>query len=131
MSSLNSTEIASFRNRLRERQHQLRILIDEEIVRHDREDYKEILGRVRDSGDDAVADVIADLNIAGLKRELEEFGDITAALQRILSGSYGICTECGADIEKARLDAYPAAPRCLTCQKQYEATYASKPTPTI
>jgi RNA polymerase-binding transcription factor DksA len=109
----------------------LRVLIDEEIIRQEREDYKEILGQVRDSGDDAVVDVIADLNIAGLTRELEEFGDITAALQRIQSGSYGVCTDCGAGIEKARLDAYPAAPRCLTCQEHYEATYATKPIPTI
>lgn len=34
------------------------------------------------------------------------------------------CDDCGHDIPAARLEAYPAAIRCVTCQGLYERTHA-------
>jgi RNA polymerase-binding transcription factor DksA len=42
---------------------------------------------------------------------------IRAALARIASGDYGICTHCGAEIGKARLDALPWTPYCRDCAR--------------
>ncbi len=39
--------------------------------------------------------------------------DVTTALQRVADGSYGVCTACGAPIEKKRLEALPSARTCL------------------
>ncbi|SHG08647.1 TraR/DksA C4-type zinc finger protein [Ornithinibacillus halophilus] len=44
------------------------------------------------------------------EKELEE---INAALHAIDEGTYGICTECGADIPFERLEAIPTTDRCI------------------
>jgi len=44
-----------------------------------------------------------------------EIAKITAALHRMDSGEFGICTECGLPIEAGRLNAYPYADECIEC----------------
>lgn len=44
-----------------------------------------------------------------------EIAKISAALQRMDSGEYGNCTECGMPIESGRLEAYPYADECIEC----------------
>ena len=50
----------------------------------------------------------------------EQLTAIDAALERIAAGSYGECTDCGADIGTARLHVAPEAARCLGCQEKAE-----------
>ena len=125
--SVTKTQINEFRRRLQERQDVLRGVVDEEVMHSERESYEDLVGRVRDSGDDAFVDVVADLNIATLGRELEEFSDVQDALQRISQGTFGECLDCGGEIQVNRLTAYPTAKRCLRCQRRHEGTYAGKP----
>jgi len=40
---------------------------------------------------------------------------VTAALERIADGSYGICENCGEKIGLARLEIVPEATRCVDC----------------
>jgi RNA polymerase-binding transcription factor DksA len=40
---------------------------------------------------------------------------IERALERAAKGTYGICSICGADIEKERLAAYLSAETCMDC----------------
>ncbi|NLC31379.1 MAG: TraR/DksA family transcriptional regulator, partial [Candidatus Moranbacteria bacterium] len=40
---------------------------------------------------------------------------INNALEKIKDGKYGACEECGADIALGRLEANPAARRCMQC----------------
>ncbi len=49
------------------------------------------------------------------KTEVQEIHRIEAALQRIAEGTYGICDECGADIDPKRLKALPTASKCISC----------------
>jgi DnaK suppressor protein len=70
--------------------------------------------------DDAVADTAAQMDVAMVIRESRELQEIEAALSRIADGSYGICSDCGEEIGQARLQAYPAAVRCLPCQEKSE-----------
>ncbi len=44
-----------------------------------------------------------------------EARQISLALARIDNGTYGTCTNCGATIALARLEAEPAATRCIAC----------------
>jgi RNA polymerase-binding protein DksA len=46
--------------------------------------------------------------------------EIDAALQRIESGTYGICTNCGKEIPVQRLEASPAASLCIDCKRLAE-----------
>jgi DnaK suppressor protein len=45
---------------------------------------------------------------------------IRAALKRIDDGTYGTCTDCGAQISEARLTVRPEAARCVECQAKAE-----------
>lgn len=45
----------------------------------------------------------------------EELAKISAALQRLDSGDYGICVECGLPIKQGRLEVHPYADECIDC----------------
>ena len=45
----------------------------------------------------------------------QEIQQIGQALKRIAEGTYGVCTQCGADIDPKRLKALPNATRCISC----------------
>ncbi len=47
-------------------------------------------------------------------------GQIDAALRRLDDGSYGRCTDCGAEIPHERLEAYPWASLCIDCKRAAE-----------
>jgi RNA polymerase-binding transcription factor DksA len=44
---------------------------------------------------------------------------VEKALDRIQSGEYGVCLDCGDPISRARLTAIPWAIRCITCQERF------------
>ncbi len=44
-----------------------------------------------------------------------ELSLIAKALDQIKQGAYGDCMDCGKQIPKARLEAYPFAERCIDC----------------
>lgn len=46
----------------------------------------------------------------------EALAEIEAALARLDDGTYGKCVACGEEISTERLDALPAAARCIDCQ---------------
>jgi DnaK suppressor protein len=82
-------------------------------------------------GDWASADAQHDLAVALEERELAELNAIGAALQRVADGSYGTCSDCGADIPPARLHAAPTALRCIGCQSQVETAHGGVRTPSL
>jgi len=53
-----------------------------------------------------------------LERLLEKVED---ALERFEEGSYGLCEQCGKEIDPARLKALPYATLCLSCQQRRES----------
>lgn len=78
-----------------------------------------------------MADVVADLNLAIVDRQVHEMRDIEAAKRRIKAGDYGVCVDCGAGIGFDRLMAYPTAKRCIVCQRQHERIYAGQARPSL
>lgn len=53
-----------------------------------------------------------------LEARLREIND---AQDRLMSGSYGHCSDCRVEIDSRRLAADPAASLCVTCRKSVEA----------
>lgn len=54
-----------------------------------------------------------------LERELRaHIAEINEALQRIETGSYGVCVSCGNPIGEARLKIKPAALYCMACEEK-------------
>jgi RNA polymerase-binding transcription factor DksA len=43
--------------------------------------------------------------------------EVTAALGRVESGKFGLCTRCGKKIADARLKAIPYARQCMACER--------------
>jgi DnaK suppressor protein len=56
----------------------------------------------------------------------EELRQVQIAQERLESGEYGKCVDCGKDIPAARLEAVPEAVRCIEDQARYEATLRAR-----
>jgi DnaK suppressor protein len=72
--------------------------------------------------DDAVADLLTEMEIATLSNKLSQLRELLRARKRIDDKRYGFCIECGSTIPKARLAAHPTAERCIGCQRKLETT---------
>ncbi|HKL64232.1 MAG TPA: TraR/DksA family transcriptional regulator [Woeseiaceae bacterium] len=105
---------------LQERSQALRRDIQRELEKADAEHYEELAGRVSDSGEKAVADLLVDLDLAEITRDVEELREVEGALLRIARGTWGYCVDCGGEIESERLAVLPSASRCLGCQQRAE-----------
>jgi DnaK suppressor protein len=114
------------RNVLERRRHALREEVREQLQGSGDERVVGLRNRLDETDDWAVADSLAELDLAGLRHTLGELSDVDAALARMSGGTYGRCVDCDDPIVLARLAAYPTAPRCIECQEAYEARLATR-----
>lgn len=128
MNTIDASQLSRFRVRLRERAGSLREEIRQTLLRCDQEQYAALVERARDLEDDAVADLLVDINLAEIDRDVVELRQVESALQRIAGAAYGRCEDCGELIEIKRLDANPAAECCLNCQAARERLRVRTPT---
>ena len=84
MTSLSETQIAEFKQLLRHRVDELRQLVHDALLRADDERYNALATQVHDAGEESVADLLSDVNLAVVDRELRELAQVEAALQRKL-----------------------------------------------
>ncbi|MER7052974.1 MULTISPECIES: TraR/DksA C4-type zinc finger protein [unclassified Streptomyces] len=92
---------------------------------------RSLQGMMRDSGDGA-GDDEADTGSKNITREHELALAATArevltqterALERLDTGTYGLCENCGNPIGKARMQAFPRATLCVECKQKQERRY--------
>ena len=121
---LTEKQLHEMQKRLKDRFYALREEVRLELLNSGEQSYIELAGKVHDLEEESVADVLYDLQLASMDRHIEEIRDIDAALMRIADRSYGTCSDCGAEIDEKRLQAYPTARRCIDCQTLHEKTYA-------
>lgn len=108
-----------------------------EVLRKRREGLLDVLNRdlgeltsvepqlVGDSADAAV-DTERDSIYSQLASvESRELAAINDALERMKTGDYGVCENCGSDIPVARLQALPYASMCVACQREAELERAA------
>ncbi len=123
MSHLTDEQLTSLKQRLESERQQLRNDIRDELLRTDEEQYADLAGQVHDSAEESVADLLSDLNTAMLGQSIKALREVEAAQERMKEGWYGRCEECQEEIPYERLDAYPAARRCMLHQEQYEKSH--------
>lgn len=82
---------------------------------------------VQDDAEHAEERIRRAMTHADEERDIEELRQIEAAKERMARGDYGRCVDCDAEIPLARLQAQPAAERCMRCQEAYERTHPAKP----
>ena len=128
---LTEKQTQTLRGMIEERRAALLAELREDATRTREQPYAEHAGSAPDAGDESVATLFADLEQADVTRDLDEFRAIEAARQRLQDGAYGICSDCGTDIEFPRLKAFPAALRCVQCQERHEKTYGGEPKPSL
>jgi RNA polymerase-binding protein DksA len=131
MPDLTSQQLSQLSRALDSRQQALLEEVRTELERSGEQHYIDLAGRVTDSGDQAVADMLADLDAEIIDRQVKELRDIDAAKERLRTGRYGDCTDCGQEVGFERLCAYPTAKRCIQCQSQREKGYAHGGTPRL
>jgi RNA polymerase-binding transcription factor DksA len=100
-------------DREREVDHRLaRLRDDEASLRHDRAD------ATADDEHDPEGSTLSGewAQVDALRRGAEaERDEIRAARERVASGTFGVCENCGRPIADARLEARPFARRCIAC----------------
>jgi RNA polymerase-binding transcription factor DksA len=85
----------------------------EEALREDVHSPGELSNVPTHNADHAAEGVDEEIAIA--HNEERMLADVEAALGRIEAGTFGRCTQCGREIEAARLKAIPYTPRCIAC----------------
>lgn len=117
---MQTEDVAALQGRLIEELEQLKKEINEELSRDDLSRYTSVIDAVRDRGEESVADLYSDLELHLIERHVERLGIVESALQRISDKVYGTCIDCSLPVNKLRLEADPAVPRCVSCQTKVE-----------
>lgn len=125
--SLTKEQITLFAQRIDARKNLLLDEIRHVLARSRNEYYVDLIGGAGDSGDAAAASLLRDITEAEVIRDIGEVRDIAAAEDRIAAGTYGLCTDCEEPVRYKRLDAYPTAKRCFSCQVIRERLLAPSP----
>jgi RNA polymerase-binding protein DksA len=124
--NLQKKQLESLQAAMRARQTQLREEIRQALIKSDSEHYLQIADSVRELEDESFADLIVDVGLAEIDRDLDELRAIDAALLRVADGSYGVCEACDRPIDLKRLNLTPQALRCIECQTIFERTHFQK-----
>lgn len=75
---------------------------------------------VRDSIDDAASSQATSESFEEGALVSQTLAQVRDALRRLREGSYGLCTLCGRQIDRARLEAIPWTPYCLEDQEKQD-----------
>jgi RNA polymerase-binding protein DksA len=119
--ALKPAEQDALRQHLEQRRDELRR--DLQTVQADRDDDIDAnRGRdtVQDAGEHGDQLSRDEVRRGEQDRDAAELQDVSAALQRMDEGHYGECVDCGTTIGAQRLQAQPAALRCIRCQEAFE-----------
>lgn len=118
--ALNPDDLSTLRERLATRDAELRAEVDALRAEEAADITRTPGGPVEDDGERGEETARHDVRRAEQARDTQELRAIAAALDRMAAGGYGACVDCGRDIPLARLQAEPAAARCVACQARTE-----------
>jgi DnaK suppressor protein len=125
-SALRNEELASYRRVLQSLRSRLRGDLDQMT--------DEALGRELGGGSGNLSNAplhMADLGtdnydqeftLGLIENEQGTLEQVNEALDRMESGTFGLCVECDEPISKPRLEAIPYAPYCIRCARKLEGS---------
>jgi RNA polymerase-binding transcription factor DksA len=93
----------------------------DELEQSGKKRYLDLAGSVHDTGDEAAATELIDMQHALIQRHLAELREIEVARGRLAAGTIDECEDCGEPIGYKRLMANPVAVRCIGCQGRFES----------
>ena len=113
---MDKRKLKSYRDRLLERREGLfRQVTEAEMSSRERD-----LEATQDPADMAANAYTKELLISMLANDRRLLASIDEALQRIETGGFGECVNCGEPVQEKRLEAVPWARFCLKCQDLQE-----------
>jgi DnaK suppressor protein len=105
---------------LREEKRRLWTELRDELFHKTGEELHSQYDLPQDLGDQGLIDLLADtgLYVADIRREA--LTRMEEAERKLEEGSYGICEECGSEIDEGRLAVVPYTLYCVKCQERRE-----------
>jgi len=122
MSPLTPQQVSQLTQELQQQRKMLIGEIRQALMDSEQEHLMDLAENVHDRGDESVADQLIDSELALVDNQTVRLREVEEALLRIRLGGYGECQACGCEIAQTRLQAYPAALRCVACQEKVEVT---------
>ncbi len=74
----------------------------------------------QDAGEKGLVDLLEDVSLAVTDIRRQELTRMDEAIGRLQEGRYGLCEECGAEIDEGRLRVAPLVSCCVACQTRRE-----------
>jgi DnaK suppressor protein len=116
----------ALRKLLLEKREQISKETQEEISKYIKGENRQLVESALDDGDWSVIDLSEDINLRKLATHRDTLLKIDEALRKIKEGTYGICEECGEQINTDRLRILPFAVYCRDCQEAREELEAAR-----
>jgi len=73
-----------------------------------------------DSADQSALDMDQGIDYSLLEMKYEQYKDIADAFRKLQNNTYGLCEECGVEIDIKRLQVNPLARFCISCKTKKE-----------
>lgn len=105
---------------LRARRAELLADLRQRLHAHGESEQLALVNHLEETGDWAEASTENLNDLALLQHEIVSLRRLDDALQRVQTGQFGICRECGETIPDGRLEAQPEAATCISCQQALE-----------
>ena len=116
MNAFTTSQLAGIAAAIDARDRELR----DELEQSGKKRYLDLAGSVHDTGDEAAATELIDMQHALIQRHLAELREIEVARGRLAAGTIDECEDCGKEIGYKRLMVNPVAVRCVDCQDRFE-----------
>lgn len=107
---------------LLELKRKLWVELREEYFKKLGEEYSEQFHNPQDVEDLSLIDLIEDTGLTIADIHKERLIQLEEALRKLEEGTYGICDECGKEIDDERLKIMPFATLCVKCQSKKESS---------
>ena len=120
MAGLSPERLAEVKERLLSRKQRLWLEVKDQLKSSIGDGYQEMLATARDEEDQATVSLMAETSLTLLGPKRQELEAIEEALQRLETGTYGLCEVCGQPIQPKRLEIMPETPLCRDCASQRE-----------
>jgi RNA polymerase-binding transcription factor DksA len=117
MNAFTTSQLAGIAAAIDARDRELR----DELEQSGKKRYLDLAGSVHDTGDEAAATELIDMQHALIQRHLFELREVEVARGRLAAGTIDECEDCGEPIGYKRLMANPVAVRCIGCQGRFES----------